>query len=203
MEYYVGLNVGLEETGVCIVDRESKAVREVKVNTEPAVIRSALEGFADRLSRVSVEASSLGHWRYRELHASGLPIIVVEGRHMRVSLSTTRNKTDRNDARGIAQLIRLGWFRAIHVKNVEMQKMRTLLTNRKLRKRKLVDIENHIGWLRMVTKSNGKFPQDEQIFAHLPLSESDSCFGRHAAGSAIQRLMSDSCQPAPLLLILS
>ena len=63
MEYYVGLNVGLEETGVCIIN-ESKAVREVKVNTEPAVIRSALEGFADRLSQVSVEASSLGHWRY-------------------------------------------------------------------------------------------------------------------------------------------
>ncbi|MPZ41647.1 MAG: IS110 family transposase, partial [Rhizobiales bacterium] len=60
------------------------------------------------------------------------------------SLSTMRNKTDRNDARGIAQMMRLGWFRAVHVKNVEMQKMRTLLSNRKLLKRKLVDIENHI-----------------------------------------------------------
>jgi len=63
---------------------------------------------------------------------------------MRVSLSTMRNKTDRNDARGIAQMMRLGWFRAVHVKNVEMQKMRTLLSNRKLLKRELVDIENHI-----------------------------------------------------------
>ena len=83
-------------------------------------------------------------WLYRELHSSGLPVIVVEARHMRVSLSTMRNKTDRNDARGIAQMMRLGWFRAVHVKNVEMQKMRTLLFNRKLLKRKLVDIENHI-----------------------------------------------------------
>jgi transposase len=91
-----------------------------------------------------VEASSLGLWLYRELQAKGLPIIVVEARHMRVSLSTMRNKTNRNDARGIAQMMRLGWFRAVHVKNVEMQKMRTLLTNRKLLKRKLVDIENHI-----------------------------------------------------------
>lgn len=63
---------------------------------------------------------------------------------MRVSLSTMRNKTDRNDARGIAQMMRLGWFRAVHVKSIEMQKMRTLLTNRKLLKRKLVNIENHI-----------------------------------------------------------
>ena len=63
---------------------------------------------------------------------------------MRVSLSTMRNKTDRNDARGIAQIMRLGWYRAVHVKNIDMQKMRTLLTNRKLLKRKLNDIENHI-----------------------------------------------------------
>ena len=63
---------------------------------------------------------------------------------MRVSLSTMRNKTDRNDARGIAQMMRLGWYRAVHVKNIEMQKMRSLLANRKLLKRKLIDIENHI-----------------------------------------------------------
>jgi transposase len=143
-QHYVGLDVGLEETSLCIVDSEGKTVREVKVGTEPAAIRSALEGYADRLSRIGVEASSLGLWLYRELHEGGLPIIVVEARHMRVSLSTMRNKTDRNDARGIAQMMRLGWFRAVHVKNVEMQKMRTLLTNRKLLKRKLVDIENHI-----------------------------------------------------------
>ncbi len=79
MEHYVGLDVGLEETNLCIVDHEGKTVREVKVSTEPAAIRSALEGYADRLSRVGVEA-----------------------RHMRVSLPTMRNKTDRNYARGIA-----------------------------------------------------------------------------------------------------
>jgi len=63
---------------------------------------------------------------------------------MRVSLSTMRNKTDRNDARGIAQMMRLGWYRAVHVKNIDMHKMRSLLANRKLLKRKLIDIENHI-----------------------------------------------------------
>jgi len=71
--------------------------REVKASTEPTAIRSALEGYADRLSRIGVEASSLG--LYRELQAEGLPIIVVEARHMRVSLSTMRNKTDSNDSR--------------------------------------------------------------------------------------------------------
>ena len=98
-QHYVGLDVGLEETSLCIVDSEGKTVREVKVSTEPAAIRSALEGYADRLSRIGVEASSLGLWLYRELHEGGLPIIVVEARHMRVSLSTMRNKTDRNERR--------------------------------------------------------------------------------------------------------
>ena len=95
-QHYVGLDVGLEETSPCIVDSEGKTVREVKL-----AIRCALEGYADRLSRIGVVASSLGPWLYRELQAEGLPIIAVEARHMRVSLSTMRNKTDRNDARGI------------------------------------------------------------------------------------------------------
>lgn len=142
MELCVGLDVGLEETSICVIDREGRVVRETMVSTEPAAIRCALEGYADRLQRVGVEASSLGMWLHRELHPAGLPIVVVEARHMRVSLSTM--ETDRNDARGIAQMMRLGWFRAVHVKNVEAQKMRTLLSNRKLLKRKLVDIENHI-----------------------------------------------------------
>nr|WP_309493994.1 transposase [Bradyrhizobium arachidis] len=99
MKLYVGLDVALEETSLCIVDGEGLTVREVKVMTEPAAIRSAVEGYADRLKRVGVEASSLGIWLCRELQPAGLPIIVVEPRHMRVSLSTMRNKTDRNDAR--------------------------------------------------------------------------------------------------------
>ncbi|QOG23244.1 IS110 family transposase [Bradyrhizobium sp. SEMIA] len=144
MKLYVGLDVGFEETSVCIVDSEGLTVREIKVSTEPEAIRSAVEGSADRLDRVGVEASSLGIWLYRELQPVGLPIIVVEARHMRVSLSTMRNKTDRNDARGTAQMMRLGWYRAVHVKNIDMQKMRTLLTNRKLLKRKLIDLENHV-----------------------------------------------------------
>jgi transposase len=144
MKLYVGLGVGLEETSLCIVDSEGVTVREVKVSTEPEAIRSELEGSADRLDRVGVVASSPGICLYRELQPAGVPIIVAEARHIRVSLSTMRNKTDRNDARGIAQMMRLGWYGAVHVKNIGMQKMRTLLSNRNLLKRKLIDIENHI-----------------------------------------------------------
>lgn len=144
MEYFAGLDVGLEETSVCLVDNKGKTTCETKVVTDPEAIRSALKGYADRLGRVGIEASSLGTWLHRELQAMGFPVIVVEARQMRSSLSAMRNKTDRNDARGIAQMMRLGWFRAVHVKSIDTQRLQTLLSNRRLLKRKLIDLENHI-----------------------------------------------------------
>ncbi|MGY4473336.1 IS110 family transposase [Bradyrhizobium sp. USDA 3364] len=144
MRLFVGSGIGLEETSLCIVDGEGLAVREVNIMIEAAAISSAVEGCADRLERAGGEASSLGTWLHRELQTAGLPIIVVEARHMCVSLSTMRNKTDQNDARGIGRMMRLGWYRAVHVKNIDMQKMCTLLTSRRLLKRKLIDLENHI-----------------------------------------------------------
>jgi transposase len=144
MEYFAGLDVGLEETSVCLVDDKGKTTYETKVVTDPEALRSALEGYADRLGRVGLEASSLGTWLHRELQAMGFPVVVVEARQMRSSLSSMRNKTDRNDARGIAQMMRLGWFRAVHVKSIDAQRMQTLLANRRLLKRKLIDIENHV-----------------------------------------------------------
>lgn len=144
MSFFVGLDVSLEETSVCIVDNDGKVVRETKVETEPEALQKALVDHVDDLDRVGVEASSIGIWVHRELQAMGLPMVVVETRHMRSSLSAMRNKTDRNDARGIAHMMRLGWFRPVHVKCLENQRLHTLLANRKLLKRKLIDIENHI-----------------------------------------------------------
>jgi transposase len=97
-----------------------------------------------RIARIGVEASSIGIWLARELQHLGVAVIIVEARHMRCSLSAMRNKTDRNDALGIAQMMRMGWYRAVHMKGLGNQRLRTMLANRKLLKRKLVDLENHI-----------------------------------------------------------
>jgi transposase len=138
------MDVGLEETSVCVVDKDGNSVRETKVATEPAAIRSALEGFADRLGRAGIEASSLGLWLYRELHPMGLPVIIVEARHMRVSLSTMLNKTDKTDALGLAHLMRTGGFRQAHIKSEACYRLRLLLIHRRNLKRKFVDLENAI-----------------------------------------------------------
>ena len=162
MDLHVGLDVSLDETSVCIVDTEGKRVREAKVATDPEAVCMVLSEHQG-IKRIGVEASSIGIWLARELKAAELPVIVVETRHMHSSLSAMRNKTDRNDALGIAQMMRLGWFRAVHVKGIANQRLRTLLSNRKLLKRKLIDLQNHIRGalraygLRVGTVAAGKF----------------------------------------------
>jgi transposase len=144
MQLYAGLDVSMDETSICIVDRDGKIIKECKAATEPAAIRFALDGFADRLHRIGLEAQSFSPWLYAELRAFGLPAIVVEAVHMQKALSAQRNKTDRNDARGIAHMMRFGWFRQVHVKSSESQHLRVLLSNRRLLKRKFIDVENEI-----------------------------------------------------------
>jgi len=144
MDCYAGLDISLEETSVCLVDSDGKVLREVKVATDPQAIDKVLVIEGGVLKRVGLEASSLGGWLHAELTRRSFPAIVVEARHMRSALNAQRNKTDRNDARGIAQMMRMGWFRAVHVKSPEAQRLRLLLANRRLLKRKLIDIENHV-----------------------------------------------------------
>ncbi len=144
MNLYAGLDISLEETHICIVDESGKTVRETKVATDPQAISCVLADHDADLERVGLEASSLGSWLHDELAESGFPAIVVDARHARAAMGAQRNKTDRNDAQGIAQMRRMGWYRAVHVKSPESQRLRMLLANRRLLKRKLIDMENHI-----------------------------------------------------------
>lgn len=157
MDIFVGLDVSLDETSVCILDDTGQILRESKVDTEPGAIRTALKSLEENLRRVGLEASSLSPWLATELRKLGLPIIVVEAKHMKAALGAMRNKTDKNDARGIAQMMRTGWFREIHVKSAECHRMRILLANRRLLKRKFLDIENAIrGTLKVFGVKLGK-----------------------------------------------
>ena len=144
MNLYTGLDVSLEETHICIVDQDGTTVRETKAKTDPQAIHAALKDHATGLIRVGVEASSLGSWLHDELAELDLPMVVIDARHARAAIEAQRNKTDRNDARGLAQIMRTGWYRAVHVKSPESQRLRMLLSNRRLLKRKLIDLQNHI-----------------------------------------------------------
>ena len=144
MEHFAGLDVSVNETSICIVDDSGRIVREAKVASEPDALVEVLKTGAYHFKRIGLEAGPLSQWLYSALGEANLPIICVETRHMRAVLKAQINKTDRNDARGIAQMMRAGLYRPVHVKTLRSQKLRTLLTHRKLLQSKAIAIENDL-----------------------------------------------------------
>jgi transposase len=144
MEYFAGMDVSVKDTSGCIVDESGKIVREVKVASEPAALLMVLRSAAYHFKRIGLEAGPLSQWLFSALTESDLPVICVEARHMRAVLKAQINKTDRNDARGIAQMMRVGLYRPVHVKTLRSQKLRMLLTHRQLLQSKAIAIENDL-----------------------------------------------------------
>jgi transposase len=144
MDHFAGLDVSVKETSVCIVDETGKIIREVKVTSEPEALVALLVSPAYHFKRIGLEAGPLSQWLYSALAEAGLPVICVETRHMRAVLKAQINKTDRNDARGMAQMMRVGLYRPVHVKTLRSQKLRMLLTHRKLLQSKAIAVDNDL-----------------------------------------------------------
>jgi hypothetical protein len=144
MKHYAGLDVSIKETSVCIIDEVGKVCREMKVPSHPEDLAQALNDPTWCLERVGLEAGPLSQWLFSGLAAAGLPPVCIETRHTKAFLKAQVNKSDRNDARGIAQMIRVNLFRPVHVKTLTNQRRRTLLTARKLLQEKAIAIDNDI-----------------------------------------------------------
>ena len=141
MEQYAGLDVSLEATSVCVVDGAGRVVREAKVPSDPEALVAWFAGQAVAMVRIGLEAGPLSQWLFAGMAEAGLPVELLETRHVRAALKTMTIKTDRKDARGIAHLMRMGWFRPVHCKSASAQEVRALLTARKLLQAKRHDIE--------------------------------------------------------------
>jgi transposase len=144
MEQYAGIDVSLEYSSVCIVDGGGKIVGEGKVASEPAALIGYFQSLGFALSRIGLEAGPLSQWLYAAMKEAGLAVELLETRHVHDAFKAMPVKSDRNDARGIAQLMRLGWFRPVHCKSIAAQEVRAMLTARKLMQSKLRDVENHL-----------------------------------------------------------
>src|SRR5262249_9492657 len=144
MDYFAGLDVSVKETSICIVDDTGKIVREVKAGSEHEALLGVLKNPAYHFKRIGLEAGPLSQWLFSVLAEAELPVVCVETRHMQAVLKAQINKTDRNDARGIAQMMRVGLYRPVHVKTLRSQKLRMLLTHRKLLQSKVIAIENDL-----------------------------------------------------------
>jgi transposase len=141
MNYYAGTDVSLEWSSVCVVDASGRIVQEGKVASDPAALIAWFGSLGYELTRIGLEAGPLSQWLYAAMKQAGLPVELLETRHVRDAFKAMPVKSDRNDARGIAQLMRLGWFRPVHCKSMEAQETRAVLTARKLLQNKLRDLE--------------------------------------------------------------
>jgi transposase len=141
MEYYAGIDVSLIESSVCIVDLAGNVVREVKVASEPETLVRYFDELGLPVTRIGLEAGPLSQWLQAGLIAAGRDAVLLETRHVKAALSAMTVKTDRKDARGIAQLLRMGWYRPVHAKSAPCKDTRALLAGRKLLQGKLLDVE--------------------------------------------------------------
>jgi len=144
MDHYAGIDVSLEQSSVCVVDAGGKIVRESKVASEPAALIGYFASLGLAVVRIGLEAGPLSQWLYAAMKQAGLAVELLETRHVHDAFKAMPVKSDRNDARGIAQLMRLGWFRPVHCKSIAAQEVRAVLTARKLVQSKLRDIENSL-----------------------------------------------------------
>ena len=127
MEHYVGIDVSLEESSVCIVDATGTIVREVKIASEPEALVHYFDELELSVIRIGLEAGPLSQWLHAGLVDAGRDAVLLETRHVKAALSAMTVKTDRKDARGIAQLLRMGWYRPVHAKSVTCKDSRALL----------------------------------------------------------------------------
>jgi transposase len=141
MDHYAGIDVSLECSSVCVVEASGKIVREGKVASEPEALIAWFAGLGLSLARIGLEAGPQSQWLYAAMRQAGLAVELLETRHVRNAFKTMPVKTDRKDAQGIAELMRLGWFRPVHCKSLAAQEVRALLNARSLVQSKLCDIE--------------------------------------------------------------
>jgi transposase len=142
MDHYVGLDVSLEATAICVVDGTGRIVKETRAPSEPQALIAALREIDLPLERVGLEACSLTAWLHDELRDAGLPAICIDTRQANATMKTMPNKTDRNDARALAQIMRTGWYRQVHVKSRRCRLWRSLLVARRTVLNEMRSIEN-------------------------------------------------------------
>ena len=114
-----------KETAVCVVDETGKVVFEGKVVSDPGALARVIGKRAPAAERIGFETGAMASWLWHELKRVGLPVVCVDARHAHAVLSVRMNKSDPNDARGLAELIRVGWYREVRVKSDDSQATRS------------------------------------------------------------------------------
>ncbi len=144
MELYVGMDVSLKETSICVVDDDGEIQCEGTVISEPSAIAGFIEAKAGSAKRIGLETGPTTTWLWHELRALGLPVICIDARHAKAAPSLRINKSDRNDAVGLARIMQCGWYKEVQVKSVSCHEIRAVLNSRAQLVKIKRDLENQI-----------------------------------------------------------
>jgi transposase len=144
MKQYVGLDVSQQETSVCVVDQVGRSVYQGRVKSKPGALSELLRKQAPHAERIGFETGAMASWLWHELRRLDLPVVCIDARHAHAVLSVRMNKSDQNDAKGLAELVRVGWYREVKVKSEESQKVRSILVARSRLVGIRRDIENQV-----------------------------------------------------------
>ena len=169
MEHYVGLDVSLKLTAICIVDGTGKIVREGMVASNPEAIAAFIKSHARHVVRIGLEAGATSTWLWTELNNMGLPVICIDARHAKAALKMQINKSDRKDAVGIARIMQCGWYKEVRVKGLDSHAIKALLVSRALLVKIKRDLENQMrGLLKNLGLVIGRAKMN--VFAVVPRS---------------------------------
>ncbi len=130
MELYVGMDVSLKETSICVVDGDGNIVSEGTVISEPVAIAKYLKAKARNAKRIGLETGPTTTWLWHELRALGFAVICIDARHAKAALNMQINKSDRNDAVGLARIMQCGWYKEVQVKRLSCHELRAVLNSR-------------------------------------------------------------------------
>ena len=144
MDHYVGLDVSLKQTAICVVNHIGSIVREGVVESEPEAIAAFVRSHAPNVARIGIETGPTTTWLWTELKRLGLPVICIDARHANAVLKMQINKSDRNDAAGIARIMQSGWFKEVRVKDIGSHSVKALLASRALLVKIKRDLENQV-----------------------------------------------------------
>ncbi len=161
MEHYVGMDVSLKETSICVVDGKGEIRSEGTVISEPSAIAAFIKAKARGAKRIGLETGPTTTWLWHALRALGLPVICIDARHAKAALSLQINKSDRNAAVGLARIMQTGWYKEVRVKSLACHEIRAVLNSRAQLVKIKCDLENQIrGLLKNLGLMIGK-PSDK------------------------------------------
>jgi len=167
MSVFIGVDVSLASSAICILGERGKVLKEAKIDSEPEAFVSFMQSLPYEITGIGLEAGPLSQWLHEALTDAGLPTVLMETRRVKKALDAMPLKTDRRDAEGIAHLLQLGWFSEVHCKSITAQETRAVLTARNTLMKALISVELSVrGILRNFGLKMGKIPKhryDERV----------------------------------------